>query len=803
MKKKILTFFVFYSSFVFAQKNITGTLIDSLKNDGVPFASIGLLSLPDSVIVKGTITDETGNFKLDELKIGNYALRISAVGYLDKTVGNIHLDSSSSQKISLQIKLSTSSHTFNEVAVTAIKRTVEFKNNNITVNVEDSPLAKGNSVFDLLSKVPGVSIEGDEIKIQGKSGVVVMIDDRPQNLSVPQLANLLRGMPADLVKRIELLKNPPVKYDASGTSGMINIVTKKTTIFGFTGTVFSSYSQGFYPNAILGGSLNYKSKKLTIYSNISGDYNKMRGVESFKKRFGENNSFSYLDGKSTLCPFSKVLNGKIGLDFNVNATSVLGVKVVNDLGVYEFNSGGRNYLTGDSTTMFDYLGATSYLYDRWNQTDISMDYSHNLDTAGSNFSLIMDYTLLPEYVFGETHNRYYDDTGNEVQVADSYHNFDRSTSNLFSGRANLTKKIDTTSSLETGIKFSQAKTMNDFLFERDVDDNGVYVKDQDLSNKYRYRELTYAGYVNYNKIIKKVSMQLGVRIENTYLNGSSDKQFSLKKKYLQVFPNISFEYKRTANHDFQLSLNRRINRPDFFSLNPVRQYRDKYYYQQGNPGLTPEFANKAELSYNYKGQFSTALAYTYNEHVLLGYTRQVDTAKLTIESKKNMKYRSSFEWSIFYQRTLIKKWDVSFNGSVQYLKYEGEIDGAVFQNKGFGSSANLNNVIIIGKNMKLEVGATFFGPMVYGIVQRGVVLSANAALKISMLKDKIDLSIGGDDLFHTLKWETRARLETQNWDYHRTSDSRRFRISLNYKFGKIKIEQRQVSADEDKERLSH
>ncbi|HRG53929.1 MAG TPA: carboxypeptidase-like regulatory domain-containing protein [Bacteroidia bacterium] len=199
MKKVFCTIFIFYSFIAFSQKRITGTVTDSLKNETVPFASIGLLSLPDSIIVKGTITDEKGNFSLDGVRTGNYAVKISAVGYLDHIIGTIRFDSSSSDRINLQTSLSTSSHTFNEIAVTAIKRTVEFKNNNIIVNVEDSPLSKGNSVFDLLPKIPGVSVENDEIKIQGKQGVVVMIDDRPQNLSPQQLANMLRGMPADLL----------------------------------------------------------------------------------------------------------------------------------------------------------------------------------------------------------------------------------------------------------------------------------------------------------------------------------------------------------------------------------------------------------------------------------------------------------------------------------------------------------------------------------------------------------------------------------------------------------------------------
>ena len=802
---RILTtcLFLVFSNFLFAQKNITGTIHDSLKNEAIPFASVGLLKLPDSTIVKGTISNDAGEFMFDQLQSGNYAVKISAVGYSDKIIGNIHVDSSFSNKTNLQIQLSSSSHTFDEVAVTAIKRTVEFKNGNITVNVEDSPLAKGNTVLDLISKIPGVSVENDEIKIQGKSGVVLMIDDRPQMLSNQQLVNMMRGMSADMIKKVELLKNPPVKYDASGTSGMINIITKKTNIFGATGTISSSYSQGIYAEYISGFSLNYKSKKITFYSNLNGNYTDFFHLEKFKKQFVEDTAVSFLDGRNFVKQFAEGFEGRIGLDWNLSPSSVLGLKVQTAPGVYTFNSTGKNILSGDDNAQFNYLGSKSIMYDDWTQTDFSLDFNHQLDTLGSNFSIIADYTILPEYVNNKIYNGYYDASGKEVLPPNNYQNIDRSGSDLISTRANLTKKMNSSSSFETGLKFSQIKTFNDFLFKRDLTNNGVYVDDAELSNKFNYRELTYAGYFNYIKSIKKVNMQLGVRVENTYLKGSSDKQFALNKSYLKVFPNISFDYKKSDDHDFQLNLTRRINRPGFFQMNPVRQYRDQYFYEQGNPGLVPDFAYKAELAYNYKSSFNTSFAYTYVENVILGYTKQIDSTKLTIETVKNMKYQSAFDYNVFYQKSLLKKWDVTMNAAISYLSYNGDIVGVAFHRTGFSSMANLTNVFLLGKHTKFEVSGQFNGPSIYGIIERKMNGIVNVALKFSLLKEKLDLTLGMDDIFRTLKWNVVAKFETQNFTFYNRYDATRVRISLNYKFGKIKIEERKVSGDEDKERLGH
>ena len=137
------------------------------------------------------------------------------------------------------------------------------------------------------------------------------------------------------------------------------------------------------------------------------------------------------------------------------------------------------------------------------------------------------------------------------------------------------------------------------------------------------------------------------------------------------------------------------------------------------------------------------------------------------------------------------------------MQFEGDIDGIIFKTKGFGSSANLSNSIILGKYTKLELGGIFYGPQAYGIIHRKINWGAQAAVKFSLLKEKLDLTLGVDDLFRSQKWVTLARFETQHWDYSRRADTWRARIALNYKFGKIKIDEREVASDEDKERLGH
>ncbi|HXU26608.1 MAG TPA: carboxypeptidase-like regulatory domain-containing protein, partial [Bacteroidia bacterium] len=210
----LITCFTFCCLHNYAQNKIEGKIIDT-KTETVSFCPLALLNALDSVIVKGSVTNENGNFIFENIKQGTYLLKVSYVGYKDTIMSIGNIDSLTQLKLEPLI-LKANSVNLNEVAVTATKKTMEFKNGNITVNIEGSPMAIGNSVYDLLMRLPGVVVSDGVITIQGKSGVRVLIDDRVQQFSSDQLMGILKGMSASMVEKIEILKNPPVKYDAAG-----------------------------------------------------------------------------------------------------------------------------------------------------------------------------------------------------------------------------------------------------------------------------------------------------------------------------------------------------------------------------------------------------------------------------------------------------------------------------------------------------------------------------------------------------------------------------------------------------------
>ena len=804
MKKIISVLFFFYTCTAFSQVAISGQVIDSL-NAPVAFAPIGLLSLPDSSLVKGSITDERGSYSITQLKPGNYIMKVSATGFLEKTVQHITIDSAAKQPLVINLQLSASQNVLTAVSVTAVRQVVKFENGNITVHVEDSPLAKGNTVYDLLLKLPGISIDGNKIMIQGKTGTIVMVDERPQELSDDQLINLLKSMNADLVATIEILKNPPVKYDASGTSGMINIRMKQVKLSGLTGTAFASYAQGFYEQVLPGFSLNYKTRKLVLYSGLSGNYGHNRTVERLNRQVSTDAATTTLNSGGTIKKEESALNYRAGLDWYLSDKDIIGLKADGGPGSTTSLTGSRDAVSGDDSLGFNNLDSHIRQPDVWNTNNIDLNYNHTIDTLGSAFSVVGDYTQLGEDLSSDNVNTYYDNNGLQTLPVNHYRSDNKSNSRIISGRADLVKIIDTLSSLEAGLKFSGSQTANDYLFERDLLNNGVFTNDTGISNNFHYTEITYAAYVNYNRTYKKLSMKLGARGELTSLDGRNDRNFSLHKQYFNVFPNFSFDYKKSDRHDFQLNLSRRIDRPAFAQLNPFKEYHDQYSLLQGNPFLLPDYTDRAELTYNFRNEFSTAIAYSYTENIMMDYTSQNDSTKVLFQSIKNMKYSTSLEYSLFYNKAIHDKWNLTLNGTFASMSYKGDINGVDFSRSGITYFGSLNNSVLLGKNTRLELNGSYWGPGVFGIITVKSRWMASLAVNMTLCKDKLDLTVGMDDIFHSFKVRSETDFDNQHWTYNQSSDTRRFRIALNYKFGKINIEERNVdsSNEEEKERFSH
>ncbi|MEO6302304.1 MAG: outer membrane beta-barrel protein [Bacteroidia bacterium] len=792
-----------FASASFAQ-TINGKIIDSL-NAPVPFATIALLKAKDSLPVKGNITNDKGEYGFESVVPGNYMIKAFSVGYKETYSTAFTLDSAATYSVP-DITLGTKEVNLNEVSVTVQKKLIEFKNGNVTVNVEGSPLAVGNSVYDLLTKMPGVTVDGETISIVGREGVKIMIDDRIQQISGQQLINLLKSMNASLVEKIEILKTPSVKNDAAGNGGMINIKTKKVKITGFSGSANVSYQQGFYANKDAGFSLNYRGRSATFFSAINFGDDQMQYTSIYKKTITYNSNTTLFDQRTVERSINQNASYNIGTDIYLNKKNTIGFRIDGSFGSATPYRRGNNYLS-DNSAGYEILEFTSIRPNDWTYTNYNFNAEHLLDTLGSKIKFSADYSKSFDLYQGILENHFRDHDLNETLDQKIFKTHNSLNFSLYSAKLDLEKKFSNTFGIEAGVKENYQQMLSDFVFENKDPNTGIYNLDTNFSNVFAYNERVDAGYLNLQKQFKKIGVQFGLRGENTTVSAESrTSKVQFTRNYFQIFPVISFDYNPSETNSFQLSYNRRINRPQYNLFNPYKVFLNLLVTSVGNPYLMPEFSNTIEFTYGYKGSIYQSLTYYAVNNNIFYYPVQNDSTKETLHKISNLN-DSKFNigtYSIFIQKEIKKWWSVTFNGALNIYSFSGVIDGSVYAGSSLPFYLYINNRFIFPKKWTVEIGGFYGSRNLSGVYDNKERWALNVGVKKSILKEKLNISFGVNDIFYTQINRSSVSFQNQNTNLRSTFDSRRFTIGLSYSFGKVKIQQRKTKSNEDeKARLTH
>jgi iron complex outermembrane recepter protein len=783
-------------------QSISGKLADSTAKP-VPYVLVALLHARDSVIYKGTTTDDNGQFEFHSLKPDTYLVRIKDMSYSTYYSQSIIFDSISNIIIPV-IQLTSVGKQLDEVDITAIKRPFEFKGGNITVNVEDSPLAIGNSVYDLLSRTPGVRVDNENISIQGRTGVAIYIDDRRQPFSGQQLINLLRSMSASSVEKLEIIRNPSAKYDAAGTGGIINITMKRLRITGTSGTAGYTYSKGYASTNNANFSLNYKGRHLSLFSSIEGYEGTLSNTYELIKTIPDGAESITLHSLARAYDVGKYLTFNFGADWSINKMNTVGVRFQGVPGYALRTQAGNNALS-DNTLGYENLVYKRTVPNSWYLANYNLNAEHLFDTVGTKIKFSTD-------VYGPYSDIY---TSNyDYQFTDRQLNntlpprSDKASITLdlriISGRMDFEKKLSKSLLLEAGIKGAYQDIFSNYEFRTRNNITGEYNIDSLFTNRYVYNELISASYINFQKEYKKFSYQAGLRAENTEVNSSSDlRAFAYNREYFKLFPNASFNYNPTEDHAWSVAFNRRIWRPDYNSFNPYYVFNNLFSISRGNPYLLPEFFYVIEVSHVYKSRFTNAFSFSRSDSPIRGQTQQVDSTRVTYFQLGNLQRSNESNYFISYNGDVKKWWNLTLNLGGWYYDFYGMVDDQLLDNYAFSYSGYMNNVLLLPKQFKLEISGWYVGPWLYGgfytISPRGAL---NLGLKRSFLKDRLTLSMAFHDVFFTAVNDTRVSFNNQQFRSRETYDSRRFNASVNYNFGRIKAEKRQVKrADEEQGRI--
>ncbi|MGZ8509344.1 MAG: TonB-dependent receptor domain-containing protein, partial [Chitinophagaceae bacterium] len=602
---------------------INGTVIDG-NTKTIESATISLLRVKDSSIAKMSVADKTGKFEFDNITEGKYFVSISAVGHERGYSDIIDINAANTEIKLKTIELVPQAKSISGVTVTSKKPFIEQKAGKTLINVEASPTNTGLNALELLEKSPGVTVDNDgNISLKGKQGVMILVDGKPTYMSGADLAALLKNMPSSSLEQIEIMTNPPAKYDAAGNSGIINIKTKKGIVKGMNGSANASYTQGLYARFNGGLNLNYRNEKLNLF----GGYNagKYEGYNdlTIARRFYESDNTTLKGSSDQLSrPHFKGIyhNVKAGMDYYFTKKTIAGVVVNANFNDNDEDPTSTSYVRFPSGAVDYKIGSRGNNNRKWTGVSSNFNFKHTIDSTGREITADVDYAFYNNKSKTELTTQIFDandikDGGDVVLRGDIPSNID-----IYSGKVDYIHPFKNGLKLEAGIKTSFVKTDNQVEYLRN---NGSGWTTDDRSNHFVYEENINAAYAIFSKSIKKWELTAGLRVENTNANGHQIKSdSSFKREYTNLFPNVGLSYSANEKNQFNFSYSRRITRPDYDDLNPFVFFLDSLTYGQGNPYLQPQFTNNFEASHTFNKFLTTTLNYTQTDDIITQMLKQ-------------------------------------------------------------------------------------------------------------------------------------------------------------------------------------
>jgi len=788
---------------------VSGTVIDG-NTKTIESATITLLRVKDSSVAKMTVADKTGLFTFEGVPEGKYLVAISAVGHT-KGFSDVFEVNGANPLISLKtIELVPAAKSLGTVTVTAKKPLIEQKIDRTIINVEAAATNVGSTALEVLEKSPGVSVDKDgNISLKGKQGVQVYIDGRPSYLSGTDLTNLLNSMNSSQLDQIEIMTNPPAKYEAAGNSGIINIRTKKAKQFGYSGSISSTYSQGRLPKITNGFTFNYRKNKVNFFTNLGQNYRRNFQHLDIQRKFIDANTKeirSHFDQESRIREGGESYNGKIGLDYFASKKTTWGIVVNGFYNPGQFSNTSDVLISDPNRVLLSRTLASTSNDRKWKHGGTNLNFRHVFDSTGRELTADADYLTYRSANRQDLMNAYFDNTGRPLMKADTLLGNLPQDINIYSAKLDYTHPLKKGARLEAGLKTSFVKTDNNAIY--DSVNYGIRVRDIGRSNHFLYEENVNAAYVNYSRPMgKKFFGQFGLRVENTNAKGNQvTTGVKFTRNYTQVFPTAYIQFKANEKHSFVLNYGRRIERPDYEDLNPFIMFLDKYTFEQGNPNLLPQFSHNIELTHSFKGFLNTTLNYTRTTDIINEVLEQNTDRNETFVKKSNIANQQQFGIAISAAGQIKKWWSGNIYANVYNNRFKGVVNGDFINIGATTGQFNISNQFKFAKTWGAELGGFYRTPGVDGVFKIQGLGAINMAFSKQVLKGKGTLRLNFRDIFWTQRATGTIKYSNIDASFQQVRDSRQVALGFTYRFNKGKIgnapKRKTGAADDEKNRVN-
>lgn len=790
--------------------NTISGIIHNDKKQPIEFANITVFKTNDSLPVSTTLSDSLGAFTFSNLAENNYSIEVSYLGYVTDTIKNISIkdrvdiinienliDTIIVQNNAIQlneIQLKLSSTTLNEVQVIATKPIYERKTDRIIFNVENSVYSQGSDAMQALSKAPRVQVNNNEIKVAGRGDAAVLINDRLVRMSGEELSQYLKSIPSNDIQSIEVIPNPPAKYDAQG-SALINIVLKKNKKQGYNGNVTGSFTQAQYQGGSLGITFNHTKNKVSFNSSVTNLANKDYSEESNILQFNDQIWRDTAINKKLY----NTLSGRFELTININDKNTVGINYKGSWNnVFRNEEDIITKVKANNDVLLKNIEVNASINRKFFTHILTTYYTIEIDTLGKKLYIGFDFINSYRNI-----NRTYSN--------DSYYGLD---SLLILPQENTTGKQKSYISainfdMEHPAKYGYWKYGIKSTYVNIRSDNkqnilqldNTYKLDSTRSSLFDYKEYNQAMYISFSKTIKKVDIELGLRLEYTQLKGVliSKNQVN-KQQYIRPFPSLMLQYKHSERHQLFFSVDSRINRPSFSQLNPFRYYISQYSYSEGNPYLQPLWSYGVSLEYIHKKNYSFSLYYNYtkNNSNPIQYT---DTTNKTNFWRWESYGRNIHDLGTYnrFDFNIKNRWDINvyIDLYIDFFKspYLYKITKRVY----WGMELVLNNDFIFDKNSRFTGNLNFNflppGRSRGEKTMRGY-YQLDLGLKAKLLKNKqLVIGFNANNIFKSKQSNGYLINNTGLYSsYTNYYNNRAFILSISYSFGNrsIKSKSKQI-----------
>ncbi|MCA8829983.1 TonB-dependent receptor domain-containing protein [Hymenobacter pini] len=772
---------------------ITGTVTDATSKQPVPFATVALVNPATGKPVDGTAADDNGKFTIARIVPGTYTVQITFIGYKQVEKTGVVITEGGNTVALGTVALESSAQALGEVRVEGQRSLVEEKVDRTVYNAEKDETTRGGDATDVLKRVPNLSVDLDgNVQLRGSSNIRVLINNRPSTISANSIADALKQIPADQIKTVEVITSPSAKYDAEGSGGIINIVTKQNNLQGFTLDLRSSAG---LRSSDLGLNASYRSGKMGFSLGGGGraQYNtpgSFRNDQTTYSINGTDVANRQLLSRTLQTADTRQQNvfGRysLGWDYDINKYNFLSASV--QLGLRN----GTNYQDDQTSQTTFYNGLPSRysvrdikVLDNSNTLDATLNYTRTFETPQRELSLLGQYSR----------NTRTNNFTNTTQEGDGAGNYLRNLNDSYNQEVTLQLDYQTplskTQLLEFGAKDIMRKVNSDYATFL----NGQQQVGTSLSNVFDYNQNVAAGYASYTLgFLKSYTLKAGVRYEYTTIDANFRTENAPSiPSYGVLVPSLNISKKLANGNMLKAAYNRRIQRPSLQFLNPNRQIPNQLSVIQGNPELRPEYTNNFELGYNtFIKQTTlnfTAFARNTTGSIQAIRTPNGDTITTTYA---NIGTENAYGASVNANVNIQNKLTLGGGLDVFYATLNNNVSNPLYaaSNQGWVASGRLMGGYTFAKGWGIQAFSFYRGRQVQLQGYQGGFGVYSVGLKKDFADKKGSIGFGADNFF-TPTNKIRNSISTPALDQYSVNVLRRsgFRVNLSYRIGKMSMAQ--------------